>query len=449
MRPLGIFLIVLAVLVPVPWFISLAAKHDPVALFSQYLGAAALVAMGITQLLATRFPGCEIIFGGLDRIYVLHKWVAVSALIAAALHDTIDADIRNIGSNGPLVETGETLGEIGLYGMIVLGVVSVITFVPYHYWKWSHRLMGLFYAMAAAHFLMIAKPFAYSEPLGLYVGLFCAAGVLSYLYLLVLKPFFPGPAIYKVSAVNRLGGATEVVLMPEGKGIRHQPGQFAFVAFDVPGLEEAHPYTISAAPDEARQLRFTIKKLGAYTTRLAQQLEAGATAKVTGGYGHFRMPRGKAPQIWIGAGIGVTPFLAFARSLSSEPKGPIRFYYCVPDRAKACFIDELEAIATRIPNFELVLMESSRGDRLDASRIALDAGPALADARIFFCGPKGMREGLKSGLAEKGVKPGRFHYEEFEMRSGLGIRKLLSRLPARFRARNDAGGLQAAMNRQT
>jgi len=40
---------------------------------SQYFGSAALIVMAISQLLATRFRVLEVIFGGLDRIYVLHK----------------------------------------------------------------------------------------------------------------------------------------------------------------------------------------------------------------------------------------------------------------------------------------------------------------------------------------------------------------------------------------
>ena len=65
---------------PIPWFSALAGQHDPIALLSQYFGSAALIVMAISQLLATRFRVLEVIFGGLDRIYVLHKWLGISAL---------------------------------------------------------------------------------------------------------------------------------------------------------------------------------------------------------------------------------------------------------------------------------------------------------------------------------------------------------------------------------
>ena len=66
MRPLGIIVIIAALAIPLVWFVPLASQHDPIALFSQYLGSAALIAMGLSQLMATRLPGVEAVFGGLS-----------------------------------------------------------------------------------------------------------------------------------------------------------------------------------------------------------------------------------------------------------------------------------------------------------------------------------------------------------------------------------------------
>ena len=79
MRPLGLLLVAASLAVPIPWFAALAGQHDPIALLSQYFGSAALIVMAISQLLATRFRVLEVIFGGLDRIYVLHKWLGIRA----------------------------------------------------------------------------------------------------------------------------------------------------------------------------------------------------------------------------------------------------------------------------------------------------------------------------------------------------------------------------------
>ena len=84
MKIQGLILIALALLFPLYWYVPLAASHDAEAILSQYLGSMSLIAMGIVQFLATRARGIESVFGGLDRIYILHKWLAVGAIIAAA-----------------------------------------------------------------------------------------------------------------------------------------------------------------------------------------------------------------------------------------------------------------------------------------------------------------------------------------------------------------------------
>ena len=53
---------------------------------SQYFGSTALIIMAISQLLATQFRFLEIIFGGLDRIYALHKWLGIGTLAFILMH---------------------------------------------------------------------------------------------------------------------------------------------------------------------------------------------------------------------------------------------------------------------------------------------------------------------------------------------------------------------------
>jgi predicted ferric reductase len=142
MNPLGLLIIAATALFPAYQLFSLSNVTDKVALFSQYLGLAALILMAWGQILSTRLRGIETVFGGLDRVYVLHKWAGIIAMIAVLLHDTIDADMRDLGRETALNELAETVGEISLYGLLILVVVSVATFIPYHLWKWTHKAMG-------------------------------------------------------------------------------------------------------------------------------------------------------------------------------------------------------------------------------------------------------------------------------------------------------------------
>lgn len=421
MKRSGILIIIIAVLIPLWWFIPMAAsRNHSLAIYSQYLGSASLILMGFTQLLATRIKGIESLFGPMDQVYVLHKWLGIFAIATALLHSEIDADVDGgVALVAQLADLAEDIGEIALNGLIFLIVVSFITIIPYKLWKWSHRFIGLFFALAAFHYIFIEKPFSTFEPTGLYVTAFCVIGILSYLYLLIPRRLGLNTAKYQVTDIFKYHNATEIRLKPDGAGISHRPGQFAFINFEASGLTETHPFTISSAPNEQKELTFMVKALGSYTERLGSTLKSGTTARVSNACGHFSLSNTTTPQVWIGAGIGITPFIAWAQALDSSWPTPARLYYCVRSRQDALYLAELQAIASNVPNFELVLVISGEDKRLSADRIANELNAKLNSAHVYFCGPTPMRDALKAGLVSRGLRGSNFHHEEFEIRSGI------------------------------
>lgn len=429
MRLLGVLLVIVALAIPAYWLAMLVPSRDAEALFSQYLGVAALIAMGMAQLLATRLKVLEPVFGGLDRIYVLHKWLGVGAVVAILLHDTIDADMEALGRQTALMEAAETLGEISLYGILILGVLTIATWVPYQFWRLTHKFMGAFFVMGALHFIFIGKPFDLGDPLALYVLAFCALGVLSYAYTLLPFRLVQGQAAYEVTSVDAVDDTVSISLRPLGKGISHKAGQFAFVSFEMPGKAEIHPFTISAAPAGDRSLRFTAKALGDYTRSLTG-LTHGARVRVSQAYGHFRPAKRGGCDVWVGAGIGITPFLAWSGRGEPVPR-PTHLFYCVQSAEGAVGLRELEAAAAVDPQLTLHVVDSSVSKRLTADRISDAVGGVGGHVNAHFCGPKPMRKALKEGLVAKGLRRGAFHYEEFEIRSDLGLRSLAGWLLAR------------------
>lgn len=267
LNPFGLIIVFVAILTPVIWLPSLAGKHDTVALFSQYLGMATIITMALSQIIATRLGFIERIFGGLDRSYILHKWLGIGAMVALLLHDTIDAEMRGLGRETLLSDIAETAGEISLYGFLILVVITIATFIPYHLWRWTHRIMGVFFMMGTFHFLFILKPFSNADPLGLYVSAFCLLGILAFTYKLVPSRLRSNRT-YIVSDIQQTGVATAISMTPEKRALKYRPGQFAFVTFEDELGSEPHPFTISKAPDETGQIRMTIAELGGYTYRL-------------------------------------------------------------------------------------------------------------------------------------------------------------------------------------
>ena len=421
LKPLGLAVTTVAIVAPIYWMAPLAAERDSIALLSQYFGIVALIAMALTQIIATRLSFVEHIFGGLDRSYVLHKWLGIIALSAILLHDTIDAEMRGLGRQSVLVDVAETAGEISLYGILILIVISIATFIPYHLWFWTHKLMGTFFAISAFHFMFIQKPFANPDPLGLYVIAICALGVLSYLY--KLGPNWMRPKHrYQVDQVAHVGSNTVVTLTPDAKPLQYHAGQFAFLQFESAGLHEPHPFTISKAPDDMGALRFSIAPLGDLTGHALRQVKPGTTAKIEGPYGRFKRKKTKGSEIWIAAGIGVTPFVAWAQTLDENDN--VTLYYCVKNAEAAPHLAELQEIAARHSTFNLVVHESTKSGRLDPKTIAAQAGDGFAKAHVYFCGPKPMREALQTRFASLGLSARRFHFEAFDIRTGIGLNKL-------------------------
>ena len=424
MRAIGVLLAVGVMLLPLIWFVPLMAEHDPIAVFSQYIGSVSLIAMSVAQLLATRMRWQQVLFGGLDQIYRLHKWLGITAIVTILLHDTIDAEIDALGRQSVLGEIAETLGELSLYGLLILVVITIATYIPYHIWRWTHQFMGAFFAASAFHYFFILKPFINIDPPGLYVGGFCVMGLICYVYTLLPFGAIEGRHRYKVSSVEPTGDAVAVSLEPVKKGLVHRAGQFAFVKFPGKGRDEIHPFTISKGRDSDRNLRFTFKPLGDDTKRLARDLAPGDEARLSPAFGHFSRS-GRKPEIWIAGGIGVTPFAAFAQELD-ETSAPVYFFYCVSEAKQAAHRQDFENLAERLPNFHFHLVETRAEGRLTMDRIEAALNDALSDVTVFYCGPKGLREAMQKAFVDAGLSGRRFKYEEFEIRSGIAITPFLN-----------------------
>ncbi len=441
MKKTGVLAVVVICLIPLLWFLPLLPEHPNTALFSLYLGTLSLILMGLAQFMATRFSWLQSIFGGLDRIYVLHKWIGITALGALLLHDTIDADIDGIAPETFLTDIAETFGELSLYGILILVIITIATFIPYHLWRWTHRFMGAFFALSTFHYLFIIKPFGNFEPLGLYTLFFCCIGLFGYLYTLLPRQLAGAGFRYRISQVDLIGDNSVLTLTPDSsstgktKGLKHRAGQFAFLSIRRDGLEEAHPYTISAAPRDDQSLEFTIKSLGDFTHALQRSQQTGSLVNtevfVKGPYGLFEKPRGKKTSVWVAGGIGITPFKAWADTMTPED-ATCHLFYCVSSADDAVHLPYLTSLATKLDGFHLHVIESRTQGRLTAQQILDTVGEPASALLAYFCGPKPMRRALADGLIKQGLPAGQFHFEEFEIRSGIGGRKLAMKALALF-----------------
>jgi predicted ferric reductase len=384
-------------------------------------GAVSLVAMSQCLMLAARPRFLEGVFGGLDRMYHVHKWLGIAALAAMVLHEQLEPDFERWTRETALGEVGEQLGEIGYYALIALilfswikRIPSINWEIPYHLWWFTHRLTGAFFTLAVLHQLFIDTPFGWADPLSLLLIASGAVGIACYLFIEFVAARWRRRT-YRVATLTQEGGATRLTLLPSGRAMRWRPGQFAFLSASA-GRGEAHPFTIAGRPDPNNSIRFMIKPLGDWTRRLPQRLRPGDAVEVEGPYGRFDFRKGGNRQIWIAGGVGITPFLAWVQDLSKDARRRIHLFYSVRTAGEAIGLDILKEAAILFPGFSFDLVVSDEGRRLDAKGVVDGAPFDLRGADFFFCGPVGLRGAILKGLESLDAMPRRVRFEHFQFR---------------------------------
>lgn len=381
-----------------------------------------LVAMSQCLVLAARPRFLEPVFGGLDRMYHVHKWLGIAALGAMVLHDQIELDFERWTRETGLGDFGKDVGEVAYYGLIALILFSWIKRIPlieweipYRFWWFTHRLTGTFFALAVLHQLLVDMPFGWADPLSVLLNVSGVTGIACYLFIEFVAARWRRRA-YRVATLTREAAATQLLLVPTGRAMRWRPGQFAFLSTSTPGLREPHPFTIAGHPDSDNSIRFMIKPLGDWTRRLPDRLRRGDGVEIEGPYGRFDFRKGGSRQIWIAGGVGITPFLAWVQSLSKDESRRIHLFYSVRTADEAIGLDILKDAAAQFPGFSFDLVVTTQGSRLDARRVADSAPFDPNGADFFFCGPVNLRHAILKGLKSLVITPGRVRFELFEFR---------------------------------
>lgn len=136
--------------------------------------------------------------------------------------------------------------------------------------------------------------------------------------------------------------------------------------------------------------------------------------QIEGPYGCFTFDDSQARQIWIGGGIGITPFIARLKQLAMDRQA-------YSGRPHVQTIDlfhttaELTADA-KAAGVRLHLLHDPRDGRLTGERIR-ETVPDWKQASIWFCGPAGFGAALRKDFANSGLPVARhFHQELFAMR---------------------------------
>lgn len=423
------------------WVLANLDLPEPLTFFAvrkqavQLTGVLAIGVMSVAMVLATRPRWLEPWLDGLDKTYRLHKWLGITALIVAILHwlwgkgpkwavslGLMERPQRRArGAFGPTEQffreyrdTAELIGEWAFYAVVLFIALALIKRFPYRLFAKTHQVLAVAYIALVFHAVVMMNGSYWAQPVGLVTGLLMAAGVVSAILVLFNGVGIRHQAHGTIESLEYYPKirVLETAIRMDEDWRGHAAGQFAFVTFDP--KEGAHPFTLADAwnPHD-RRVVFITKGLGDYTELLPDLLHVGDKAKVEGPYGCFTFDD-RNRQIWIGGGIGITPFIARMKHLAKTPHAQVIDLYYATLTFDPTVRDRLHADAAAA-DVRLHILVEGRDGRLDGARIRSE-NPDWRSASIWFCGPLGFGNALRRDLVANGLAPKDFNQELFNFR---------------------------------
>ena len=392
----------------------------------EIFGLVGMTMFALTFVLSTRIKWIEDVFGGLDKVYLTHGILGGTALIVILAHPIflvlkfIPTDFVTAAAYLlPSSHWSVNFGIIALLGFILLIGITLFSKMKYHRWKFTHEFLGLVFLFAVLHIFLVkgdaSKDYIFNGYY-LYASIVSIIGILAFSYSLFLKDRMIKNAVYKIESIYNKKDLFEIVIIPEHKPISYKSGQFVFIRFYNKKLSrEAHPFSIASKSNDYR-MKIIVKKLGDYTSKM-EHLKAGEKVSVEGPYGrfHFRNYHNEN-QVWIAAGIGITPVIGMAEDLEKENiKCNVRLYYTAKNNSDFVGHEIFSKITSRIKNFKFIPWNSEEKGRITAENI-IDNLEDLENRQFLLCGAGPFKESIIKGLIAAGIRKTNIHEEAFDFR---------------------------------
>jgi len=404
-----------------------------------YSGIVAIGMMSIGMILAMRLQGVESLLGGLDKHYRLHKWLGITAVIAAVVHWLVKLEPKWLAKHGfvapdtfktpagtvgffdhadpfhPIRGFAKDLGEWTIYALIVLAIIAIWRRLPYRSFFKTHRLMAVIYLLLAFHSVVLFSKLGWMSPIGWLMAALMAAGTIGAVVSLAGRTGHSHQHDGQLERIVRhdQDNMIEIHLKVDPGWPGHEPGQFAFLTFEA--SEGAHPFSISSAwHSDTRDVSFHIKRLGDFTQALPEKLSVGQAVKIEGPYGRFEFEPHDAEQIWIAGGVGLTPFLARLQAMAEAPQANTTHFYLCVRHAETEVVQTIRQLCAKA-GVKLSTIVSGKDKPLTGEQVRQD-NPDWQNSHVWFCGPGGLGQAVRDDLVGHGLSAARFHQELFNMR---------------------------------
>ena len=380
----------------------------------------------VELLLLARIPVLDRLVG-FDRLTVWHRRNGQAALTLLLAHVVLITAGYTVGDGISLFDEigrlisgypGVITAIAGLACLIAVVVTSAVVArrrLSYETWYFVHLYAYLGVALAFSHQLATGTEFVGRPGARAYWYALYGVTLGSLVVFRIGVPLFR--SLYHRLRVERVVEEAPGVVSVEIAGVRlgklrAQAGQFftwRFLTRD--RWWEAHPFSLSAAPD-GRRLRITVKGLGDYTAAL-RAMPPGTRVIAEGPFGTFTAAARRNPRVaLIAGGVGITPIRALLEEMPGGPED-ITVIYRVLSAEDLILREELDELAGRRGvEVHYVVGSHESSDLLSPEHLRA-LMPDIAARDVYVCGPPAMVDATRASLGRSGVARRHIRTERF------------------------------------
>ena len=185
----------------------------------------------------------------------------------------------------------------------------------------------------------------------------------------------------------------------------------AHIDVHLPGNGLVRQYSLCNAPSEVG--RYVIAVLRDAASRGGSQavhelVHEGAELQISAPRNHFPLAEGALHHLLLAGGIGVTPLLAMAETLSAQGAS-FGLHYATRSRDRMAFIDRISG-STYASRAHFHFDDGPADQRLN---IAALLKQAPAGTHLYVCGPQGFMDAVLKAARDASWDESRLHYEFF------------------------------------
>lgn len=241
--------------------------------------------------------------------------------------------------------------------------------------------------------------------------------------------------------VNESEEITSFYLAPVDGGAlpKYEAGQYISVRVFVEalGLKQPRQYTLSTSP-QADYLRISVKRedekgdlASGWVSNTLHGLAEGSEIEVSAPTGNFYLIDSSKRNVFISAGVGLTPMIAMLNQLVTlDMPQPASFIHACRSSQVHAMKQHIQEQKTKFPRLstftayefphsgDVIGEDYDVAGRLDLATLDTALLPAHAD--YYLCGPIPFMQQQHQALVARGIKPEQIHSEAFGT-GGAGI----------------------------